>query len=596
MVVCGLALAACGEKDKAGEADAAGGAHDVAVDSEAGRGDLPSGDECVTWCELSGSECGDDNCGGSCGECPESYECLETDIGFRFCFNFEIDCPSRCAEQNKECGSLTIAMAMDPIECDCGACPDGQVCIGDEPDSASHCCTSICDGSECGDDGCGGTCECQEGYECHVADDGSPVCFSFELDCPGVCGEWGAISGGVMCGPVWSGLDLDEPDCDCGDCPEGAACIEGGEMGSVCCTPDCAGKECGDDGCGGSCGACSVDDWCSDEGLCELATCSIITDCLDDCPEFDYACQDECIAGAPTGIQEAFHAWFDCIVIPPDCWCDGLDPGSPEAEECWDSCMDYCDSEYYACWPPGDGMCGDLYFCMVSCPEGDAGQSCADDCFDDASLDAQNLWDAFIHCLDDSGYFGCNGGDFKCYDSAWDQCLAELNGCLCDPECPEVLCEFESCDGLDNDCDGDTDEDFLKECNEDEDDFAACVDDDDDNDGLQDDKDNCPCDYNPDQTDHDCDCHGDICDDDDDNDGTKDQDDCAPFDYFVHPGHIEACDGVDNDCDDMVDENCQCVPDCTGKECGDDGCGGSCGQCSTECPPLLTCNDLGKCE
>jgi sugar lactone lactonase YvrE len=35
-----------------------------------------------------------------------------------------------------------------------------------------------------------------------------------------------------------------------------------------------------------------------------------------------------------------------------------------------------------------------------------------------------------------------------------------------------------------------------------------------------------------------------------------------------------------------------CQPDCTGKVCGDDGCGGSCG----ECPPFGTCNGQGLCD
>ena len=35
-----------------------------------------------------------------------------------------------------------------------------------------------------------------------------------------------------------------------------------------------------------------------------------------------------------------------------------------------------------------------------------------------------------------------------------------------------------------------------------------------------------------------------------------------------------------------------CVPDCTGRVCGDDGCGGSCGSCT---PGVTTCNALGQC-
>ena len=37
-----------------------------------------------------------------------------------------------------------------------------------------------------------------------------------------------------------------------------------------------------------------------------------------------------------------------------------------------------------------------------------------------------------------------------------------------------------------------------------------------------------------------------------------------------------------------------CVPDCAGKQCGDDGCGGSCGVCSPDCPLNAKC-EAGQC-
>ena len=33
--------------------------------------------------------------------------------------------------------------------------------------------------------------------------------------------------------------------------------------------------------------------------------------------------------------------------------------------------------------------------------------------------------------------------------------------------------------------------------------------------------------------------------------------DCKDGDMDVHPGAVEQCDDIDNDCDDIVDEGCQ---------------------------------------
>lgn len=49
------------------------------------------------------------------------------------------------------------------------------------------------------------------------------------------------------------------------------------------------------------------------------------------------------------------------------------------------------------------------------------------------------------------------------------------------------------------------------------------------------------------------------------------------------------------DLSDGVDGGESCVPDCTGKECGDDGCGGSCGTCPVPTGPMaVTCRE-GSC-
>ena len=52
---------------------------------------------------------------------------------------------------------------------------------------------------------------------------------------------------------------------------------------------------------------------------------------------------------------------------------------------------------------------------------------------------------------------------------------------------------------------------------------------------------------------------------------------------------IETC-GLDEACDAGAG-GCVCVPNCDNLVCGDDGCGGSCG----DCPPDLVCDGEGQC-
>nr|WP_305884741.1 thrombospondin type 3 repeat-containing protein [Lewinella sp. JB7] len=76
-----------------------------------------------------------------------------------------------------------------------------------------------------------------------------------------------------------------------------------------------------------------------------------------------------------------------------------------------------------------------------------------------------------------------------------------------------------------------------------------------DGDGIDNNLDNCPSTGNPDQADNDGDGLGDICDPDDDNDGFDDHEDCAPFNAAIHPLAAEICDGIDNNCDGVIDGN-----------------------------------------
>ncbi|HWQ99509.1 MAG TPA: putative metal-binding motif-containing protein [Candidatus Methylomirabilis sp.] len=104
----------------------------------------------------------------------------------------------------------------------------------------------------------------------------------------------------------------------------------------------------------------------------------------------------------------------------------------------------------------------------------------------------------------------------------------------------------ELCDGLDNDCDLQTDEGCSGPPTGDT-----------DGDGIPNASDNCWSVPNPTQSNLDGDALGDACDMDADNDGSLFGSDCNDLNAAVHPGAIELCDGLDNDCDTVADEGCQ---------------------------------------
>jgi hypothetical protein len=159
----------------------------------------------------------------------------------------------------------------------------------------------------------------------------------------------------------------------------------------------------------------------------------------------------------------------------------------------------------------------------------------------------------------------CNGKDDDCdgqtdEGSGGEECFIanDWGACTGLYECAEgklsctaVAPEPEACDGVDNNCNGTTDEGFP---DTDGDGAKDCMETDKDDDAVLDGDDNCPAVANPEQEDFDIDGDGDACDLDDDNDLSADALDCEPYDQKVHPAADEACNGKDDDCDLLVDE------------------------------------------
>lgn len=565
-------------------------------------------DDCLGEGEASGSDCGD-----------VTYEGCCDDLGnVLWCDGEELYCLG-CAAQDAFCGWMVDVSdwygcmetetgadpsGENPIDCvGCDpACAEGEICV----DGACEVCTPDCAGALCGSDGCGGSCGecagecvaglCHAGPGCEVAD--IPTCDGCS------CEECVCAADDFCCNTAWDSLCVDRciAECggcpiiescgnetcedieNCGNCPADCGCAEGDVCSAgECCTPWCGGKNCGDDGCGGDCGEC-VDSICMDgvcaghQGCgpldgptcggceCEECVCEMDPYCCD--TAWDTACVSECT--------------IDCgSCIAPEAECGN---GFCELGEDCGACADDC-----TCapgWICEEAVCVESGECVPACD--------AKDCGDD----------------------GCEGSCGECEEGfACDPdglCAEEI----CEPDCTDKNCGSDGCEGSCGDCaEGELcSEDGL--CGEP---VLSCE-------GLcGDGTDTCYCDdvcfANGDCCDDVCDFCGDlegcnVCEPDCEAEGKECGDDgCEGTCGVCEAGECtdgacvvtaecgngtvegdEVCE-ADGDCGDTeICIDCACVagctPSCEGKECGDDGCEGLCGECGED----LVCGEAGLCE
>ena len=321
---------------------------------------------CVPQC--SSGSCGEDGCGNNC-ECEEGKVC---DPGEQ-CVAEE-ECGASCSSLKWKCGSVCgIA---------CGECSDGEVC------KDGQCvCVPECLSGECGDDGCGGVCSCEDELVCAA----SQRCVPRE-DCTDTCETLGYICASV-CGEA------------CGECSDGESC----EDGNCQCLPACEGAECGDDSCGGTCGTC-------EEGrLCEYGLCM---DCVPACDGLS------CGGDGCGGVCECSDG-LECNEASVCQESGGCDAGCADVRY---ECGIICDSECGTC--PGAESCeAGLCVCVPSCDE----DSCGDDgCGRACSCAGDKLCNAGTQCVVAEG---CTD---TCEEAGW------VCGELCGTSCGECAA-YESC-------------------------------------------------------------------------------------------------------------------------------------------------------
>ncbi len=162
------------------------------------------------------------------------------------------------------------------------------------------------------------------------------------------------------------------------------------------CTPNCAGRTCGDDGCGGSCGDCGIGQSCV-AGVCQGGGTSTGIDCVDiiECihPCTDQACFTNCIGQGTPEAQSLFNAIIECIQTR----CADVDPADePAMIECQNT---QCSAEITACTgtePPGtgDASCSEVVECLLGCPD----QECGNACIGTGTAAAQGAAIDFYNC------------------------------------------------------------------------------------------------------------------------------------------------------------------------------------------------------
>jgi Pentapeptide repeats (8 copies) len=394
----------------------------------------PSGLCCAPNC--TGRECGPDGCGsgGTCGPnqgaCPAGAQC-GTDgqcHGTRRCT--PQTCPTGCCDANNVCRSGSTDAICGRGGAPCVRCQAGQLCCA-TPSCGQFLGTCVCSGDSCPDGCCENFTTCRpgttnqfcgmDGLECLTCDvsegqvcaeigsgeDAERVCICTPQTCPNGCCDGGPGNPGVcranrapLCG-IHGAL--------CQDCFDQGQC---NAQGQCVCTPDCTGKTCGGDGCGGSCGTCRTGETCTPQGQC---TCT-----ANSCPTGQRCATGRCICDAQS--------------CPTGC-CDG---GPGNAGACQTGTSDaFCGAGGGACVAcPGGTTCTSQRQCVCSPGSCPIGQTC-------------RHGGCFRTCTTDAPCQACGGAGCQCGGQE-DLCLdatTSIGVCDNDDDCPLGTL----CSGFEND-------------------------------------------------------------------------------------------------------------------------------------------------
>jgi hypothetical protein len=226
-------------------------------------------------------------------------------------------------------------------------------------------------------------------------------------------------------------------------CPAGQSCLDGR---CTACTPNCADRECGDNGCGGSCGTCPGNLFC-DSGKC-------VDECFDECWWGESWCWSESETVECGEFDEDPCMDYSPPIACPEGRCNW------ETGRCGGDCWDECWWGESHCINDGESVeCGqwDADACLEfgppqRCPDGNCdwqtgrcGGDCWDECFwgeswcwSEWEVAECGQWDA-DSCLEFSPPLPCPQGfcDWdtgQCGGDCWDECGWGESFCFSDSE------------------------------------------------------------------------------------------------------------------------------------------------------------------
>jgi len=216
------------------------------------------------------------------------------------------------------------------------------------------------------------------------------------------------------------------------------------------CLPQCEGKECGPDGCGGGCGVCPCPGCMPEELICDTGalcvaepglTCAEVYTCVGGCAYNDQACYEACQNQGSPFAQAAFTAFMTCLQDVGYAACANL----PESQQtaCYVAKQALCEDQVIQCFH-GELDCQEMWLCIIECPDWNA--TCQTACVDQGGVDAQYVWNDFVACMTDMGYWTCGQEDTPCKKAAWEGCEATFNLCVAgEGQCSDILACLDFC-------------------------------------------------------------------------------------------------------------------------------------------------------